>query len=166
MTDDVMSSIHEGLQLHISGDRAGARDRFATLWARVGEDGDPLHRCALAHYMADVCDDPAEELSWDLRALEAADSLTDERAQEYHATLAVRGFYPSLHLNLADDYRKLGDHDAARAQLKLGREKLGALADDAYGAGILAAYDGLARKLDIEPDTPDFRAGHPGHNLE
>jgi len=159
MTDDVMAEINTGLQQHISGDRAGAREKFTALWERIGEDGDPLHRCALAHYMADVCDDPADELAWDLRALAAADSLTDERAQEYHATLAVRGFYPSLHLNLAEDYRKLGDHEAAKAQWELGRGTLGALGDDPYGQGIFEAYRALATRLGLESDSPDFRAG-------
>ncbi|WET81880.1 hypothetical protein P3102_12025 [Amycolatopsis sp. QT-25] len=159
MTDDVMAEINTGLQLHISGDRHGARERFAALWERIGEEGDPLHRCALAHYMADVCDDPADELAWDLHALAAADSLTDERAKEYHATLAVRGFYPSLHLNLAEDYRKLGDHESANAQWELGRDTLGALGDDPYGAGIVQAYDALATRLGRKPDSPDFRAG-------
>jgi hypothetical protein len=62
--------------------------------------------------MADVRDDPAGELEWDLRALYAADSLSDERVQEHHGSLAVQGFYPSLHLNLGEDYRKMGDRPA------------------------------------------------------
>ena len=33
--------------------------------------------------MADAQTDPAEELRWDLRALDAADSLTDDRAKEH-----------------------------------------------------------------------------------
>ncbi|MCR6490409.1 hypothetical protein M8542_47155 [Amycolatopsis sp. OK19-0408] len=147
MTDDVMVAIDAGLRQHIGGDRAGAHATFTALWAEIGADGDPLHRVALAHHMADVCDDPAEELEWDLRALAAADSLTDSRAQEYHSSLAVRGFYPSLHLNLGEDYRKLGDLAAAREQLALAREKLGALCEDDYAAGIRAALDGLAERL-------------------
>ncbi|MEU4673336.1 hypothetical protein AB0F91_36630 [Amycolatopsis sp. NPDC023774] len=147
MTDDVMVAIDAGLRKHIAGDRAGAREAFLALWQEIGEDGDPLHRCALAHHLADVCDEPAEELEWDLRALAAADSLTDERAQQYHSTLAVRGFYPSLHLNLGEDYRKLGDLDAARRHLASAREKLDALGEDDYAAGIRAALEGLAERL-------------------
>ncbi|MFF4599994.1 hypothetical protein ACQPXB_12675 [Amycolatopsis sp. CA-161197] len=147
MTDDVMVAIDAGLRKHIAGDRAGARETFLALWQEIGEDGDPLHRCALAHHLADVCDEPAEELEWDLRALAAADSLTDERAQQYHSTLAVRGFYPSLHLNLGEDYRKLGDLDAARRHLSAAREKLDALGEDDYAAGIRAALEGLAERL-------------------
>jgi hypothetical protein len=147
MTDDVMVAIDAGTRQHIGGDRAGAYATFTALWAEIGSEGDPLHRVALAHHMADVCDDPAEELEWDLRALAAADALTDSRAQEYHSSLAVRGFYPSLHLNLGEDYRKLGALDAARAQLALAREKLDALSDDDYAAGIRLALDGLAERL-------------------
>ncbi|MGW3068526.1 hypothetical protein ACWDA8_34880, partial [Streptomyces sp. NPDC001130] len=32
----------------------------------------PLHRCTLAHYLADTHDDPEDELAWDLRALSRA----------------------------------------------------------------------------------------------
>ncbi|MFF0146271.1 hypothetical protein ATK36_1339 [Amycolatopsis sulphurea] len=147
MTDDVMVAIDAGLRKHLAGDRAGAKIDLLALWERIGEDGDPLHRCALAHHLADVCDEPAEELEWDLRALAAADSLTDARVQEHHATLAVRGFYPSLHLNLGEDYRKLGDFEAARRHLAAAREKLDALGEDDYAEGIRLALDGLAGRL-------------------
>lgn len=147
MTDDVMVAIDAGLRRHIAGDRAGARETFLALWHEIGEDGDPLHRCALAHHLADVCDEPAEELEWDLRALAAADALTDERAREHHVALAVDGFYPSLHLNLGEDYRKLGDVETARRHLAAAREKLGAPADDDYAAGLRAALEGLAQRL-------------------
>jgi hypothetical protein len=145
--DPTMAAIHEGLRLHLGGDRPGARAWFAGLWAEIGGDGDPLHRCALAHYMADVQDDPAEELEWDLRALRAADSLTGERAKEHHSSLSVRGFYPSLHLNLGEDYRKLGDLGSARGHLGLARARLDALGPDDYAAGIRAGLDGLAERL-------------------
>jgi hypothetical protein len=145
--DLTMAAIHEGLQLHIGGDRAGARARFAQLWNEIGDDGDPLHRCALAHHMADVHDDPAEELEWDLRALCAADSLSDERVQEHHSSLAVQGFYPSLHLNLGEDYRKLGELARAREHLELAREKLDALGGGDYAEGIRLALTGLAERL-------------------
>jgi ribosomal protein S18 acetylase RimI-like enzyme len=142
-----MAAIQEGLRLHLGGDRPGARTLFAGLWTEIGEDGDPLHRCALAHYMADVQDDVADELAWDLRALHAADSLTDERAREHHSSLAVKGFYPSLHLNLGEDYRKLGDLANALEQLALARATLDALGSDDYAAGIRAGLDGLAERL-------------------
>jgi hypothetical protein len=49
------------------GDREEARSRFTALWDEIGDEGDPLHHCTLAHFMADAQDDPEEELVWDLR---------------------------------------------------------------------------------------------------
>lgn len=111
------------------------------------EDGDPLHRCTLAHYLADTQDDPGDELAWDLRALAAAEALTDERLAQHDAAVAVRGLYPSLHLNLAADYVKLQRPEAARVHLDRARAASGALGDDGYGDGVRAAIDRLDRRL-------------------
>ncbi|MFD7709123.1 hypothetical protein [Streptomyces sp. NPDC059786] len=146
--DAMMTRIGQVVMLHHGGDREEARDRFLNLWAEIGEDGDPLHRCTLAHYMADTQDDPADELAWDLRALSAAEELTDGRVSAHHASLAVRGFYPSLHLNLAADQLKLGRPEAARSHLRLARDASDALEDDAYGDGVRAAIDRLELRLE------------------
>src|SRR5690348_6441531 len=115
----MMTRIGQVVMLHRGGDRDEARDRFLELWAEIGEDGDALHRCTLAHYMADTQEEPADELAWDLRALSAAEELTDGRVTEHHDSPAVRAFYPSLHLNLAADYAKLDRTEAARSHLRL-----------------------------------------------
>ncbi|UUU20545.1 hypothetical protein [Streptomyces sp. DSM 40750] len=146
--DAMMTRIGQAVMLHHGGDREEARDRLAKLWTEIGEDGDPLHRCTLAHYMADTQEEPADELAWDLRALSAADELSDGRVAEHHEGLAVRAFYPSLHLNLAADYVKLGRHDAARSHLRLARGVIGTLGDDGYGDGIRAALTRLETQLD------------------
>ncbi|GAA3817180.1 hypothetical protein [Streptomyces chiangmaiensis] len=165
--DAVMTRIGQGVMLHHGGDREEARDRFLRLWAEIGEDGDPLHRCTLAHYMADTQDDPADELAWDLRALSAAEELTDERLAGHDGALAVRAFYPSLHLNLAADYEKLGRCEAARVHLGRARGAVGALDDDPYGEGIRVAIARLERRLTEqwpsggtpEPGPPDGSGG-------
>jgi hypothetical protein len=145
-----MTRIGQVVMLHHGGDREEARTRFLGLWSEIGEDGDPLHRCTLAHYMADTQDDPSDELAWDLRALSAADELTDGRVAEHHHSPAARAFYPSLHLNLAADYVKLGRAEAARSHLGLAREAVGVLGDDSYGDGIRAAMTRLELQLDEE----------------
>ncbi|QDQ10297.1 hypothetical protein [Streptomyces spectabilis] len=145
--DAVMTRIGQAVMLQHAGDREEARTRFLAIWSEIGEDGDALHRCTLAHYMADTQDDPADELAWDLRALSAADELTDQRVGAHHHSLAVRGFYPSLHLNLAADYVKLARPEAARSQLRLARGAVGALGDDSYGDGIRAALDRLEAQV-------------------
>ena len=87
-------------------------------WRRSGPrssraGGDAFHRCVVAHFLADLQDDVRDELMWDERALAAVAAVTDERAQQYHESLQVRGFMPSLYLNLADDHRRLGEADRA-----------------------------------------------------
>ncbi|MER6104124.1 hypothetical protein ABT115_17795 [Streptomyces sp. NPDC001832] len=149
--DAVMTRIGQAIMLLHGGDREEARNRFGELWSEIGEDGDALHRCTLAHYMADTQDDPGDELAWDLRALTAAGSLTDERAAQDSDALAVRAFYPSLHLNLAADYVKLQRPEAARIHLERARAASGALADDGaddgYGGGVRAAIARLEQRL-------------------
>ncbi|MFI1167368.1 hypothetical protein ACH4UM_28150 [Streptomyces sp. NPDC020801] len=146
-SDAVMTRIGQGVMLHHAGDREEARGRFLDLWAEIGEDGDPLHRCTLAHYMADTQDDPADELAWDLRALSAAEELTDDRLAEHEGAPAARALYPSLHLNLAADYARLGRSEAARAHLHRARGAADALRGDSYGDGVRAAIHRLELRL-------------------
>lgn len=149
--DAVLTRIGQVVMLHHGGDREEARERLLGLWAELGEGGDPLHRCTLAHYLADTQDDPTDELAWDLRALSAADELTDGRntgipgeAEDsgnvgQEGAIAIRAFYPSLHLNLAADYVKLDRPDAARTHIRRARDACTVLADDGYGNGVRAA---------------------------
>lgn len=101
--------------------------------------------------MADTQDDPGDELAWDLRALTAAEGLTDERAAEHRDALAVRAFYPALHLSLAADYVKLQRPEAAWIHLNRARKASDVLADDGmddgYGGGVRAAIGRLERRL-------------------
>lgn len=146
--DPTLIRIDEAIALGQRGERAAARALFARIWADIGgEDGDAFHRCALAHSMADVQDSVTEELRWDERALAAADAITDERAAQSGTPGGVSGFYPSLHLNLAECYRKLGEPERAREHLERGRAALGALPDDEYGRMIRGGLDRLAARL-------------------
>jgi hypothetical protein len=137
MTDPVLTEIGEVVALGQAGDAAAARRRFGELWDRID---DPFHRCALAHYAADVQDDPADELRWDLQAMAAADAVGDR--------LAVRGFYPSLHLNLAADHVKVGDLDSARHHLALAEAAAPDLPSGGYGEMITGGIARLRRELD------------------
>ncbi|MEU4180389.1 hypothetical protein [Streptomyces sp. NPDC026589] len=167
--DAVMTRIGQAIMLLHGGDREEARNRFGALWSELGADGDALHRCTLAHYMADTQDDPGDELAWDLRALTAADGLrTAEgpgdqpgggagpgggegrggaRPSEHRDTPAVRAFYPSLHLNLAADYLKLQRPDSARIHLQRARAAADSLPDDGYGGGVRAAIHRLELRM-------------------
>ncbi|WP_411102330.1 hypothetical protein [Streptomyces sp. cmx-4-9] len=145
--DAVMTRIGQAVILLHAGDREEARNRLGALWSEIGEAGDPLHRCTLAHYLADAQDDPADELAWDLRALTAADAIRDAPAAGPEPHLAMQVFYPSLHLSVAADYVKLHRADAARVHLARARAASGALPHDGYGNGVRAALVRLERRL-------------------
>lgn len=148
-----MGRITAAVALSQGGSRTEAATAFDALWAEIGPDGDPFHRCVLAHYAADVQDDPHVELLWDERALAAADETPADRAAEYHASLQVRAFYPSLHLNLAEDHRRLGDAERARRHVSLARERLHTLEGSeesapGYADTIRTALDRLEARLE------------------
>lgn len=145
--DPVLAEIGEAVAAAHAGHRDEARRRFAALWERIGPGGDPLHRCVLAHHAADVQDDPHEELRWDERALAAADETTDARVRAHHPSTAVAGFYPSLHLNLADVHHRLGDDRSARDHLDRAEAATGALPDDGYGRMIANGIAACRRRL-------------------
>ncbi|MGI8677256.1 MAG: hypothetical protein ACR2LX_00930 [Jatrophihabitans sp.] len=146
--DPTMIRIGKGIELNQRGERGAARELLTQVWADIGgEAGDPLHRCALAHSMADVQDDVGDELTWDLRALAAADLLTDERAAQAGVTSPVAGFYPSLHLNLGNCYHKLGEEDVAREHLERGLAAVEFLGDDGYSRTIKRGLTHLAERL-------------------
>ncbi|MFM9615342.1 hypothetical protein ACSCBZ_27485 [Streptomyces niveiscabiei] len=137
VADALLTRIGQVVMLHHGGDREEARDRLLEMWGEVGEDGEAVHRCTLAHYLADTQDDPSDELAWDLRALTAADETPS----------AVRSLYPSLHLNLAADYEKLGRPDAARTHLRAARVAARGLGEDGYSSGVREAIERLAGRL-------------------
>ncbi|MFC8228393.1 hypothetical protein [Streptomyces sp. NPDC057287] len=146
-----MTRIGQAIMLLHAGDREEARNRFGTIWSEIGESGEALHRCTLAHYMADTQDDPGDELAWDLRALTAAESVTGEPvtdpATEHRDAGAVRAFFPSLHLNLAADYLKLHRFGAARIHLDRAWDAVGVLEGDGYGGAVRAGIRRMEQRL-------------------
>ncbi|MFF0721543.1 hypothetical protein [Micromonospora sp. NPDC003816] len=154
VTDDVMAAIGAAVETGHAGDRAGARDALERLWETIGADGDALHRCTVAHFLADLQDLVTDELAWDQRALAAITDLSDERARRYHDSLRVRAFLPSLRLNLADAHRRTGDAAEARRHLAAAVADLDALPDDGYGAMIRSGVARARQALDAGSTAP------------
>ena len=145
--DAVMTQIGHAVECGQRGEQQNARRQLAELWDQIGPTGDPLHRVALAHAMADVQDNPNDELAWDQRALQAADEVTDERAAQAGLAGPAAGLYPSLHLNLGEDYREIGDMAAARHHLELGQAAAQILGDDGYSKMIRGGLNKLGDRL-------------------
>jgi hypothetical protein len=151
LPDPIIARIALANETASAGDRRKAREMFSSIWLEIGEQlGDPLHRCALAHAMADVQDDVREELHWDRQALDAAELVTDQRATDAGVIGGASAMLPSLHLNLADCYRRLGDRAKARHHLSQGRASLRTLGADGYAQFIRHALDRLAGKLNTD----------------
>jgi hypothetical protein len=141
---DAMARIGAAVELSQTGERASAREALAEVWEQVDA---PLHRCAVAHALADVQDDPHDELAWDLRALDAAGAVTDADVVAAGMPGTAAALLPSLHLNVADAHSRVGDLHAARRHVELGLAAASALGDDGYGRMIRAGLDRLAARL-------------------
>ena len=147
-TDTIMQDIQAAIATRQGGDRALAREQLGAIWDRIRHAPQALHECTLAHFMADAQDDPTDELAWDLRALAAAQRCPEAEASAYHESLSIAGFMPSLHLNLADVYRRLGDHDHSMHHLAEGRAAAADIPDGPYASMIRRGLDRLAERLE------------------
>ena len=58
-----------------------------------------LESCVAAHYVARQQKTIAGSLEWNLKALFFADKIKDE---------LIKAYYPSLYINIADGYEKIG----------------------------------------------------------
>lgn len=115
----------EGMMAEGSGDPETARKLFQQAWNRRADD---FEASTAAHYLARHQPTPAATLDWNERSLahaEAAAAAGDER---------VRGFFPSLHLNLGRSHEDLGDAERAREHYARAEQCLDLLDDDGYGS--------------------------------
>lgn len=151
--EDALQRISSAFHLHCRGDRAEARARMDALWQELDPDGDPYHRCVLAHFIADTQLEPADELAWDERALQIADRALDTATAGASAS-ALEKFLPSLHMNVADGYRKAGDFDRAQRHIDRGMELGGGLGLDPYGQTVRAGLIRIQAQLDERDSGP------------
>ncbi|MER5490189.1 hypothetical protein [Streptomyces sp. NPDC002490] len=156
-SDPTMDAIGQAVAEGRTGEAAVARRALLDLWTAIGPTGDPLHRCTLAHHLADLYEDPAQALTWDVRALDAADALTAQRLDQHHAGLHLAAFYPSLHLNLADNYRRLGSFTAATEHIDAARHHTPHLPQDDYGTLLRTAIDQVATAIARRDREPRVR---------
>ncbi len=52
--DPTMEAIGQAVTEGRTGNTLSARQKLLNLWSAIGVTGDPLHRCSLAHYLADL----------------------------------------------------------------------------------------------------------------
>lgn len=128
----------EGMQAEGEGQIEAARACFQQAWDVRQDD---FEACIAAHFMARH-QPPAETLHWNQVALDHAEAVTDDR---------VRGFYPSLYLNLGWSHEQLGDLSKASQYYELATNRLADLPDDPYATvvrkGVTAGQARVAQAL-------------------
>jgi hypothetical protein len=140
--DEIMQAVAK-LQ---RGDRDIARNELLGHWREWQTRGSPLQRCTIAHFLADTEQDVAAELAWDLLALEAATGNKDEHDQDA-LDPSLADFLPSLHLNVGDAYRRLGDKDRASRHAANGLSRVGSLPEGGYADMVRLGLNRLRTRL-------------------
>ncbi len=135
----------------LGGDKNNGRRELTACWEGSASK-DHAKRCVIAHYLADLQDDLAEEVAWDERALASYANVADDDLEPIGIPSA-RGLTPSLHLNLGDGYLRQGRTADAQAQLDAGLSAQDALGDDGYGALIRNGLAGLRGRLLTMPSS-------------
>lgn len=133
------------------------KPKLDALWAEI-DPADHASRCIAAHFIADLQEDLDDEVAWDEVSLRESVNVSDADLQAIHPTLTVAGFMPSLHLNLADGYRRQGRFAEAADRLGTSREFDFALTDGTadeklYADGIREAQERVRRLIAAEDRT-------------
>jgi hypothetical protein len=116
-----------------------ARALFQQAWDAQTSD---YEGCIAAHYLARQQADHEAAFRWNLRALRLA------AAAENDGNDAVRGFYPSLHLNMASSYQLLDDRTASLAHLTAAAERIDVLPDNPYKDMVRRGISNVRDRLD------------------
>lgn len=134
-SNPVVALCAEGMMAEGGDGPDAARAIFERAWELRRDDVDAA---IAAHYLARQQPTPELTLAWNERALRHAEASGDAR---------VRGFFPSLHLNLGRSHEDLGDLPQAREHYGLALEHADALGDDGYGAMVRRGVDAGLRRV-------------------
>ena len=179
MTHPLLSGLASGQGL-LATDPAAGRQALTELWEGL-DSSDAAARCILGHFLADAQDDLDDEIAWDKMSLVESAKTSDDELRAIHPAMRLAGFMSSLHLNLADGYRRLGRFELAGRHLKSSLDGNSALNGDepdeiAYRDLIItgqqrvaAAIEAGGIRLDSRPTSRHRvvgqleRVGHPDH---
>lgn len=124
----------EGMSLEAQGHPAEAVTVFERAWQLATDD---FEASIAAHYVARHQDSPLETLRWNRISLDRANLVSEER---------VRGFYPSLYLNMGKAHEDLNHLEETKHFYELAESRSDVLSDDHYGNMVRDAIQrGLAR---------------------
>lgn len=125
----------QGMLLEGEGKNKEAKECFQSAWEQATND---FERFTAAHYLARQQNTTNEKLDWDLKALELALGLNDEK---------LKGAYPSLYLNIAKGYEDLKEYQKAKENYQLAQSYTNHLLDDGYGNMIKGGIENGLRRI-------------------
>ena len=138
-TNPVIKLCTEGMDLEGQGKRAEAAKLFKQAWQQAHTD---LEKFTAAHYVARHQDSIEGKLKWDEIALDFALKIPGE---------SIKGAFPSLYLNIANDHEQLHDLKKASECYHIALTFTNFLLDDGYGnmirGGIKNGIDRVAGSL-------------------
>jgi hypothetical protein len=111
----------QGMEFERSGRLDEASQLFLNAW---NESRDEFERCIAAHYVARHEKNSVDKLLWNRRSLDHANASADER---------VRGFYPSLYLNMGKSHEDLGNREESVRFYEMAATALDSLPEGPYG---------------------------------
>ena len=106
----VKAALDDAKTLIAAGDVPGALNRYQAAWDASIDALDHHHASVIAHMAGVIESDPAKKHRWNAEALREADAAPDRER--------IRGFYASLHNNLAFSHAMLGELDEALRQME------------------------------------------------
>ncbi|MFC9424414.1 hypothetical protein [Streptomyces sp. NPDC056987] len=134
----------QGMRAETEGRADEARALYLRAWEAAENDYDA---CVAAHYLARHQPTPQETLRWNQECLTRADRVGDDR---------VRGFYASLHGNIARALLDLGRPEEARTHFESAARHLGAVPPGPYQDWLrLCVARGLRATATGTPPAPD-----------
>lgn len=143
-SDLLIESVCRAQELVMHGDCAGAQAIYEKLWTEAMASADHYQSCVVAHFMAHAQNEPADQLLWHLRALEAADAVHDDR---------VVAFYPSLYANVAEVSLRLDIPAQARYYIDRAHATEHMLANDGYGYMMRSLIARVAKAVEQVRDS-------------
>lgn len=134
----------QGMQAEAEGRNADARSFFQQAWETAADD---YEACVAAHYLARQQPTPQQTLHWNQECLNRADLVGDDR---------VKGFYASLHVNMAKAYGDLDEPGKAREHFELAAAHTDEVPPGQYADWIrVAVAEGLRSTGAVRPRAAD-----------
>jgi len=120
-SNKVIQLCAEGMEAEGKGGIEAAKKLFLKAWEESTTD---FEKFTASHYLARNQENIEDELIWNLESLRLASVINED---------SMKGYFPSLHLNLGKSYEKLKDSEMAKNHYTTAANFIKYLPDDGYG---------------------------------